>query len=647
MNIQILDSWLRENIKTNATAKEIGKNLSLTSVSVERIEKLTDDYLYDIEVTTNRPDLMSVVGIARELTASLTQSGIKASFLEKKFEKIKTGENPLLKINVDKNLVSRVSAVIMEVRVKESPEFMKKRLEKSNIRSLNNLIDITNYIMREIGHPAHVFDYDRLGKEINIRKSEKGETITTLDGKSHILKGEDIIATDENGRIIDLLGIMGLENSVVNDETKRIVLFFDNNNPKLIRKTSMGLGIRTEAAVLNEKNVDPELITNAIQRGIELYEKYANGKLLGNVIDIYISKPEIKTVKVRKERIEKIIGVKIEDKTVLTILKNLSFDAKIEKNYIEVTPPSFRSNDIKIEEDIIEEVARIYGYSKIPNLLPSLDNKKPFNLGDDFFYWEKRVKDAMSYWGFNEVYTYSMVSENLFEGPLEEAVKIANPLSNDHVYMRVTIVPSLLEVLENNYEKKICVFEIANVYKKRANELPIEAPHFAAILKSESKNVFFELKGILEAIFEELGIYEYSFKKRSEGGAGADVYLGSKRLGYIELLEEDVADFELDFNILAENATLRKKFRKIPEFPPIIEDIRIQVNKDTEYRKIVDTIMDADSLIVSAEQIDEYEDKMTFRISYRSSKNLSAEDVTPVREKLEKRLKEKLKAKIG
>ena len=648
MNILILDSWLRENIKTDATPKDIAKHLSLTSVSVEKVEKLTNDYLYDIEVTTNRPDLMSVLGIARELNASLSQNGIKTEFIEKNYKPLKTGENSLLEIKTDKKLVNRVTAAVMEVSVSKSPTFMTERLEKSNIRSLNNLIDVTNYIMREIGHPAHVFDYDRLGKKLTIRESFQGETITTLDGKTHVLKGGDIVAEDGNGRIIDLLGIMGLENSVVTDQTKKIVLFFDNNNPKKIRKTSMGLGIRTEAAVLNEKNVDPELITSTMQRGIELYEKYSDGKLLGNVIDIYTNKPEIKSVKVRKERISKIIGVKIDDKTIVEILKNLTFKVENNTNYLTVTPPSFRASDIQIEEDVIEEIARIYGYHKIPNALPPLSNKKTTNMEDNFFYWENRVKDAMKFWGFNEVYTYSMVSEEFYEGPADSAVKIANPLSEEHVYMRVTLIPSLLEVVRNNFQESLAVFEIANIYLKRNNDLPDERPHFAAILKKQSRNLFFELKGTMEAIFDDLGIENYSFKKRSEGGAGADVFIENKQVGNVELLEEDVVNFELDFKMLVKNATNKKIYKLIPEYPPIIEDLRIESKKDTEYKKIVDIILNASPLIVSTELIDEYENKMTFRISYQDkTKNLSNEDVAPIREKLEKTIKEKLHAKIG
>ncbi len=649
MNIQILDSNLREHINTQAKPSEISKILSLTSVSVERLEKLPNDYLYDIEVTTNRVDLMSVIGIARELDAALSQNGIKSQFIEKKYPPLKSGKNDLLDIQIDKRLVNRVSAAIIDVKTGESPAFMTEMLEKSGIRPLSNLIDITNFIMREVGHPAHIFDYDRLnGQKIIIRESEKGETITTLDGKTHILKGGDIIATDQNGRIIDLLGIMGLENSVVTDDTTRAVLFFDNNNPKKIRKTSMGLGIRTEAAVLNEKNVDPELITTTMQRGIELYEKYAGGKVVGNIIDIYPSKPEAKRINVRKSRISQIIGVDIDDKTITQILEKLSFKVADGKDTITVIPPSFRASDVDIEEDVIEEIARIYGYHKIPNSLPPINYKSPNNIKSGFFYWENRVKDAMKYWGFNEVYTYSMVAESLFEGPLTTALKIANPLSEDHAYMRATLVPSLLEVTENNYTEEIRLFEIANVYKKRSGNLPDEIPHLAAVIKKSSEDIFFEAKGILVGIFEDLGIKNYNFKKRDEGGAGADVFVDTVKIGDIELLEQDLVNFEINFQLLSQKATDKKVFKPIPLYPPIIEDIRIEVKPEIEYQKIIDTIYGSSEIVNNAVLIDEYENKKTFRISFQDErKSLSSVDVTPIREKLIEDLRSKLKAKIG
>ena len=288
MNIKILDSWLREFIKTKASAKQISDYLSLTSISVERLEKYKNDFVYDIEVTTNRPDLMSVIGIASEASAVLPQFDIAATYVTPHVKKFKQEDNLTNYIKNDSSLVNRICAAILEVKMGESPPHVKERLETSGIRSLNNIVDVTNYVMREIGHPVHAFDYDRLTtKKLIVRESKKGEKITTLDGKVYILPGGDIVADNGEGEIIDLLGIMGTQNSVVTNDTKRILLFTDNNQPYHIRKTSMFLGIRSEAAVLNEKGIDPRKALDALLAGIELYYKIADAKLVSKIIDIY------------------------------------------------------------------------------------------------------------------------------------------------------------------------------------------------------------------------------------------------------------------------------------------------------------------------------------------------------------------------
>lgn len=649
MNIQILDRWLRDHIKTSAKPDDIAKYLSLSSVSVERVEKVNNDYLYDIEITTNRVDLMSAVGLARELSAVLLQNGFTAEFREPKANLKTSTTNEYIDVEFDKNLINRITAIVLEVSPGESPEFIKNRIEKSGINSHNNLIDITNYVMREMGHPVHAFDYDRLNsRKLKIRESKKGEEIVALDDQIYTLPGGDIVAEDGNGRIVDLLGIKGLANSGVTDDTKRILLFFDNNNPIRIRRTSLALGIRSDAAILNEKGVDPELIIPTMNRAIELYGKYASGKKLSSILDIYPNKVKAKPITVSKEKIVRVIGVDIKDTTVKEILQKLSFEVIENEKSFKVTPPSFRVGDIGIEEDIIEEIARIYGYDKIPNSLPPINNKRAANIDMNPFYWEERIKNAMKYWGFNEVYTYSMVSEELFEGPLESSVKIANPLSEDHVYMRTTLVPSLLEVIRENYAEDIKIFEIANVYLKRKNDLPNEKPHFAGIIKKTGGNIFLEAKGLLEALMNDLGIVSYEFRKRNEGGAGTDIFIDNKQIGDIELLEEDLVNFEIDFEKLIDKATSSKKFTPIPEYPPVIEDIRIEPKKDTTYKRITDVIYSTNSLIKDVKLIDEYEDKQTFRITFQDkSKSLSNEDIAPIREKIMSALKTKLRAKVG
>lgn len=327
MNILIPDKWLREYITTNATPQEFAKAMSLTSVSIERMHEVEGDIVYDIEITTNRPELMSVRGMAQEASAVLPEAGFTATFHPKQHDtpsKTVT-KNDYLTITNDPKLVKRILAVVMDVTLKPSPKVIQDRLKQTDIRTLNNLVDVTNYIMREVGHPVHVFDYDRLGSTVVIRESKKDESITTLDGKTYKTLGGDIVADNGTGEIVDLLGVMGTENSAVTANTKRVVLFLDNNDKHRIRKTSMGLGIRTEAAVINEKGIDPELMMPTFLRGVELLKEIADAKIVGEIIDIYPEKAKEKKVSVSFEKINSVIGIEIPQTTAVSILKNLGF----------------------------------------------------------------------------------------------------------------------------------------------------------------------------------------------------------------------------------------------------------------------------------------------------------------------------------
>lgn len=648
MNIQILDSWLRENLKTKASPKQIAENLSLSSVSVEKLEKNGDDYLYDIEVTTNRPDLMSIVGLARETAAVLSQNKIEAKFVPLSVNQPKIVEDKE-KISIKENskIVNRVCAVIMEVSVKKSPKQIHDRLEATGIRSLNNLIDITNYVMRAMGHPTHVFDFDRIPtKTIVIRESRPNEKIKTLDGKEYTLTGGDIIADDGLGHIIDLLGVMGLENSVVTDQTKRILFFIDNNDPHKIRRTSMTHGIRTEAAVLNEKGIDPDLALDALRYGIQLYENYADGKVISEIIDIFPNKMIQNEILVNEEKINSVIGVPVPLQTSRTILESLAFEVKEENKKLLVKPPTFRTQDVEIEEDVIEEIARIYGYENIPDRIPSLKSQVPFNFSKNNFFFEDRTKDALKYWGFTECYTYPMVSQDLYEGPTESSVKIKNPLNEEFVYMRLSLVPSLLKVIQENKDhKEVMIFEIANVYEKNGNKLPKQIQKLAGIVKKQNVS-FYEVKGFIEQLLQDLGVRDLIFRQ-AVGGNGAEILLGKEILGEIEILDTETIDFELSFEQIIKYASLKKTYKSISKFPPFIEDLAIIAPKTVSTGELIESIKEQNELISDVSLLDKYEETRTFHIVYQSSKkNLTAKEIEGIREKILKSLSNKFGARL-
>jgi len=650
MDVKILDSWLRDYLQTEAKPDEIAHALSLTSASIENIEPFHDDFIYHVEVTTNRPDMASIAGLAREAAAVLPRFEIPARFISPHPNPSPArgeGKNQIINIQNNPKLVRRICAVILEVEIGQSPDFIKKRLEASGTRSLNNLIDITNYVMHEMGHPAHVFDYDRLlTKKLVIRESKKGEKVITLDKKIHTLQGGDIVADNGMGEIVDLLGVMGTQNSVVTDFTKRIVFFIDNNDPKRIRKTSMSLAIRTEAAGLNEKDVDPELAMPTLLRSIALYQKYAKAKIVSDIIDIYPQKPRTKVLTVSTEKINKIVGITIPVQQSIDILTALGFRVKKLSLELEVTIPSWRTKDIDIEEDIIEEIARVFGYHNIPSKLPSFDIAIPYHIASNSFFWEDRAKDAMKYWGFTETYTYSMVSEKLFGEHISHAVTLDNPLDEEHMYLRQSLLPSLREMIkENSGKEEIKIFEIANVYHKNHKDLPDEIRTIAGIHKGNNVN-FYTMKGVVEQLANDLGIQDLRFEDK-EQGIGASVFLEKNNLGKIQILTNNLVSFELNFDLLIKHATLKKTFMPIAKFPSIIEDLAFIVNPEVKTGDIIREIKIQSPLILDVSLLDQFENTRTFHIVYQDrNKNLTGDDAAKIREKILKAVAGKFVAKL-
>lgn len=649
MNIKILDSWLRVYLKTKATPQKLTEVMSLTSVSIEKIEPYNNDFIFDIEVTTNRPDLMSVIGLAKEASAVLPQFGIDATFIPptlKKPSEKKVAELPII-IKSDKALTKRICAAILEVTVKPSPNFIQERLETSDIRSLNNLIDITNYVMRTVGHPTHVFDYDKLKTQtLVIREARKNEKITTLDGKTYTLLGGDIVADDGLGNIVDLLGVMGLENSVVDENTKRILFFIDNIDPHKIRKTSMSLGIRSEAAQLNEKEVDEELAMDALLYGISLYQELADGNLASKLIDITHYQPKVVTITVTKKKIQTVLGIDLSLEKAATILTHLSFQTKIKGDSLEVQVPSIRSHDVTIPEDVIEEIARVYGYHNLPSVLPQVLSEQTVTNETDIFYWEERAKNALKYWGFSESYTYPMVSEQLYEGPIDNAVTLQNPLGDEFTYMRRTLVPSLLKVIQDNKQvPQIQLFEIANVYEKEDGKLPVQRQVLAGILKKDKIN-FFTVKGYLEQLSQDFGINSLSFKAVG-GGMETDILIGKEKLGEIEILDDNLINFELDFELMTKHATLKRKYTPLSKFPTIMEDISVIIDEGVTTGELIAAIKAHSSLLSEVTLLDKYKSSRTFHLVYQDqTKNLSTRDIATIREKIIKTLKSNYKAVV-
>ena len=646
MDLLIPNSWLKKHLDTKATHTEIAKYLSLCGPSIERTKKTSDgDYIFNVEVTTNRVDTASVIGIAREASVILPRFGIPAKLKELKInskssfkfvDKVK-----YLSAKIDPKLCARFTTVLISgVSIKESPKDIKDLLEKVGVRPINNIVDVSNYIMHEIGQPVHTFDYDKiLGQSMILRESKKGESITTLDGKEFKLEGGDIVIEDGEGRIIDLCGIMGGLNSSIDANTKNVLLFVQNYDQHRIRKTSMNLGQRSEAAVLFEKGLDSENVKPGMILAIEMIEKLSGGKANSEILDIYPKPYKPKTVTTTKAEIDDIIGIEIDQKDITTYLTNLGFSVKWVKEKIEVSVPSWRANDIEIREDIAEEIARIYGYHNLPSVLMEGPLPKP-RINPEFTI-EKSIKETLRALGALEIYNISLVTREMAG---DKALELKNPLGSDTAYLRTSLRPSLLENVKNNPSQKgnMHIFEVSNVYIAQKNNLPLEKLTLAGIIKGRS---YRDCKGVIENLLNELNI-ESTFKINEGKGylpnQRLEVVSDKKVIGEYGNLENGLFYYEFDVQQLILAKKINRKYKEISKFPPQIEDITLNIPEKTYIGDVMEYIKSLHTNISNLELTDIYENNYTFNIEYKDeNKTLEDKEVEDIRNKILSSLKTK------
>jgi len=667
MNIKITYNWLLEYLETDAGPYEIQKYLSLCGPSIEKVieydSKGIKDYIFDIEVTSNRIDTASVFGIAQEAQAILPQFNKKAQLKFNPLEKYRFGslekelgvKNKLDIQITDSSLCSRFTALILDVKIEKSPEIIKQRLTMCDIKSISNVIDISNYLMLALGQPTHIFDYDKIkNKKMWLRLSKPGEKIITLDGKEINLPGNDIVIEDGSGKLIDLCGIMGGLNSSVTPETKKIILFVQTYNKRKIRQTSMTTGQRTMAATYFEKGLDEDRVEAAIIYGVELLKKSAGGIITSPLYDIYPQPYQSKKITVNQDYIDGKIGVKVPKDKSLTILKSLGFNVNLTDNQFEVEIPSYRKNDVSIKEDIVEEIARVNGYFNLPGILsPYVYIKQPEEL-QKFFFWSNRVKYFLKDLGLNEVVNYSMVSEkllNALELKPETHLCLSNTISDEIKYLRTSLLVSLIKNIKDNQGKKkgLKFFELAKVYHKKDNDLPEEKYKLGLVTNSN----FQELKGIVEALFTELKIKKITRKKTnhqlfSDMQVGFMVnnnliaIIGELKPPYKLAMEikDNVILAELDFQKLASLARVVPDYKPINPYAVINLDATFGTNELITYQSIIDAAYKTSSLLIDAEVISGIKEtsinnKLTLRFYFSSpERNITIDDAKQELEKI-------------
>ncbi len=669
MNIKIPYNWLLEYLDTNATPTEIQKYLSLCGPSVERIEKIGNDYVYDIEITSNRVDMASVFGIAQEAQAILPQFG-KTSVLKLNplknysFKRLTEYSDRHMQLNVkinSKDLCSRFTAIILSnIQISPSPEFISKRLQLCGVKSINNVVDISNYLMLSLGQPVHVFDYDSIGKATMIvRESVKGEKIVTLDGKQITLPGGDIVIEDGSQKLVDLCGIMGGFNSAVSAKTKRVVLFVQTYNPQKIRKTSMTTGQRTVAATYFEKGLDEERVESTTAYGVELLQKYTRATIASQIYDIYPNPYKPKTVSVLIKDIQRIIGVPIEQKQVVKILSNLGFSYLSDNGragWVTVEIPSFRSKDISIQEDLVEEIARIYGYHNLPNNIQSTVYLKQPKENELLFELQSKIKHFLKNLGLNEVMNYSMTSTEMLENAglkVSDHLLIKNSISEDIQYMRKYLVPSLIKNVKNNEGKKesLKFFEIAKGYKPGKIKLPTEKYQLAIVVNTSLD----DLKGIIEALFRDLNIAEYKISQSQynilEKNIQGQITIGRDWLGKFGqlnrsvkekyTLKSDVFLASFDFEMIMKHCNPLSSYSPVNPFAEIKLDLTLEQSPKHPYSYIKDIAFKKSKLLQKIELVNKFKNRITLRFYFAATdRNIREEEAKSVLEKIRINLKD-------
>jgi phenylalanyl-tRNA synthetase beta chain len=631
-----------------------------------------DDRIYDIEVTTNRPDALGVVGLAREAAAA---TGGKFLWKDPVLPKPKA-KSPKLRVTIAaKKLCSRYEAALIEgVTVKESPEWMKERLVSAGLRPISAIVDITNYVMLELGEPMHAFDADKVEGAIKVRTAKEGESIAALDGKSHELSPSMLVIADAH-KPIAIAGVIGGEDTKVTESTSRIILEAASFDATSVRQTGRALNLRTDAVMRFEKNVPQGLTSPAIARAAELVMRICGGRLAA-AVDEATEKPKPLRLSIPLSVMNAKIGIDIPPAFAKKSLAALGFETSVVAKKIAVKVPYWRIGDVSIPEDLVEEVARLYGYHKLPALLPpDVSGEAP----DPIFAIETRLRRALAGAGANELVSISLVGPDLLRksGEVELPVtRIANPLASDLDCLRPSHKSRLLEAVRQNEKSwdSAAAFEIGKVFVPSAEsaELPIESLSLGLGVwgRPDDGSSFFRAKGLIERAASALHIklsFGRDFPKGGfwHPGRTASVHIGGRIIGTIGELSPDArraADVEssvalalLDVAELAAAASPNAAYSQVPDFPPVRRDIAFVLDRKAEHGSIVSAIREIDPLIAAVELFDRYQGKgieegkksLAYHVTYQSpERTLTAEEVETVHSKAARMLEHKFKATI-
>lgn len=630
-----------------------------------------NDQVIDFELTANRGDLLSILGMAYEVGAIYDK---KVKDIDLSHKENKENINDIFKVKVNtENCSIFLAKKVKNVVIKESPDFIKSRLIASGIRPINNVVDISNYVMLETGQPLHFYDADCLKDCLEVRMANEGEKLTTLDGIERDLKAEDIVISDGE-KAIGLAGVMGGIETEITDKTKNIIIESAIFDSVKVRRTSNAI-LRSEASNRFEKGLDPNRTFMAIERACHLLEKYASGEVVGDIAKYDTTEKEDKIINITAENINNILGMTISEKEILDVFRRLGFKAIVKDGVIVVSVPR-RRLDIAIKEDLIEEVGRIYGVNnikgKLPNILPKMGSYDKCT---------RQIRNKMVDLGLNETLSYVLVPEadaKMFTKDDYETVKLLAPLSEDKNTLRHSLLVALYKIYEYNKarnNKDVSIFEIGKAFQKKDEEYT-ETKKLAALMSGEyylgldkKKVDFYVIKGVAEEILDYLGYNgRYSFVRNLEKtpselhpGQSAVISVNNDIIGVIgkihpKVEKDDVYVLEIDLDRLLSKRVGKMKYKEISKFPNIKKDLSIVVDKKISAQEIGMKIKKlAGSLLESSEVFDIYtgtgieEDKksISFALTFgKGDRTLTDDEINEVMNKIIAGLEKDIKAEL-
>ena len=685
-------NWLRELTATKLGPQEVRERLTSVGLAIDAVEERGDDYVLDVEVPSNRGDCLSHVGIARELSV-IEKSKVRSPKSKVQNTEGKTTDLTAVEI-LDPDLCPRYAArIVRQVKIGPSPDWLVKKLEAIGQRPINNVADITNYVLHELGQPLHAFDLAKLTEHrIVVRRAARNEIIKTLDGVERKLDGEMLVIADAK-RPVAVAGVMGGEDSEISNTTTDVLIESAYFNPASVRRTARLLGLHTEASHRFERGTDPEGVLGAQERCIALICEIAGGVATSDTLDVYARPGGRKSASLRPARVETLTGLRVATAEMLRILSALGFELFNESSeHLIVNIPTWR-HDVAIEEDLIEEVARHTGFDEIKTELP------PASMAGEYYSSERRkraLRQALSALGYNEAISLSFIDaalDNQFElipafavagDQPEKFVTLRNPIIEDWTRMRPTLLPGLLNAVRHNLNqgtRDVSLFELGRVFRAgKRDELPDEreALTLAAtggVLEADKAGAsrdfdFYDLKGALDTAREALKLpaldYHAADVKHLRAGQSAAVSINGTRVGSIGRLAEAAAGIhkfrqpvfvaEIDLTALLEIKELPVLYARLPRFPSIVRDVSLLVDRKVtaaelilaaNLQKVENCVGVMFVGVYEGEGIPEGKRSLTLRFEYRASDGtLRDEEVDEPHWPLVKGLQEKFAAEV-